>query len=249
MNNTLLLPRLGIVGGAGPMAGALLFQKIVQIAQSQYGCQTDADFPWTMLLSYPFADMLKNPLCEKQHQLVKEQLTACFSTFAQNGITLAAIACNTLHTFLDPSITQGIPLVHMIAETGSLLKQRSISHTFVLCSTTSARCQLHKAYFDCRYPDDAYQDEIQGLINTLLAGQQRREDAQKLSEQLNARLSLCLNKEEETVGLVLGCTEFSVFNEQFPMRLNGLDERILVFDPNQIVAEKLCALIFNNKTI
>lgn len=236
-------PRVGIIGGAGPMAGALLFQKIIQNCQKLYSCQADADFPSITLLSYPFAQMLQNP-DRTQKTLLKEQLNECLFNFVRNDIEIAAIACNTLHEFLDPSTTKPPTFLHMIEEIAWMLQQSQIKHTLVLCSTTAAECQLHKKYFDCQYPSQTFQVQIQGCIDQILVGKQSREEAQVLAYQLNTYLA---ELEETTIGLVLGCTEFSVFNEQFPLLSNGLDARFCVVDPNQIMAEKICRLVFKNK--
>ncbi len=93
--------RIGIIGGAGPWVGGLLFQKIVQVLQEKYGCREDQDFPYMMLLSYPFADMLKKPDDAAQCEIVRNQLKDCFQTLVDNKIDYAVIACNTLHRVLE----------------------------------------------------------------------------------------------------------------------------------------------------
>lgn len=234
------LPRIGIIGGAGPMAGALLFQKIIQICQRQYRCQQDEDFPCIFLLSYPFMDMLNNPTAQQTGQ-IKGQLKACITRLIQNEVDQIVIACNTLHAFLDQMEKQDDRLTHMIKETGNVLKQRQIYDRLILCSTTSSCYQLHRRYFECTYPDERNQTCIQALIDKILAGQQIKEDAEQLAMQLNQ-----VFKEQEAAnpGIILGCTELSVLNEQFPLHENGLDKRLRIFDPNQIVAERICQQIF-----
>ncbi len=49
---------IGIIGGAGPLAGALLLERILILSGSEYGCYKDADFPEVILLSFPFSEML-----------------------------------------------------------------------------------------------------------------------------------------------------------------------------------------------
>jgi len=49
---------IGIIGGAGPLAGALLFEQIIEICQKDYGCIRDFDFPSINLVSFPFSEML-----------------------------------------------------------------------------------------------------------------------------------------------------------------------------------------------
>jgi aspartate racemase len=196
-------------------------------------------------MSYPFADMMSDTLDDKQKTLIQKQLSSCFNCLTENKIQIAAIACNTLHEFVDGEAFQGLTFVHMIREIGPLLRQNNISKALVLCSSTSARCKLHQRFFDYCYFDGVIQSKLQNLIDIILAGQQCREDSQQLAEQLNAQLRLLQKVEGEKIGIVLGCTEFSVINEQFPLQANGLSEDFLVFDPNQIVAEKICSLIFN----
>jgi aspartate racemase len=237
--NAFTPPCIGIIGGAGPMAGALMFQKIIQICQEKYGCKQDADFPAIMLYSYPFADMLSQPWLNQE--VVANQLRECILKLKQNGATVIAIACNTLHTFLDLNEIDSLSFVHMIQATGDWIKQKQVKKTFVLCTKTSAEAQLHQRYFNCSYPNELFQLNVDRLIQTIMAGKQSQEDAKTLSQQINQYVAL----EENSIGLVLGCTEFSTFNDQFALERHGLSKRFSVFDPNQIVAEKICQIAFN----
>lgn len=239
MQSGLIQPTLGIIGGAGPMAGVLLLQKIIQICQEKYHCQEDDDFPYIVLLSYPFTDSL---ISEDNANLAKRQLTTCLKRLDEDGVKIVAIACNTLHEYLDGS-AYNFQFVHMIQETAKVIHLHPVTESFVLCSMTAARCKLHQKYFNCIYPDEDLQLEIYKLMNKILAGNHCREDSIQLAAQLNAQLALIENK-DNNVGLVLGCTEFSVLNNQFPLHLHGIDKRFTIFDPNQIVAEKICELIF-----
>jgi len=239
MNCTTIFPKVGIIGGAGPMAGILLFQKIVQIAQDRYGCCSDADFPYVMLVNYPFADMLQQD--SRQKKLLQKQLEDCFFKFKANEISIAAIACNTLHEFLDSKLfPDNIAFVHMIQETGCFLRENGLHESIILCTDTSAQCKLHKKYFNCSYPEKIFQGYIQDLIYRIMKGEYSEEDSKMLASALNSLSS-------EKVSLVLGCTELSVFNDEFPLKMHGLNENYLIVDPNLIVAEKICSLIFNNR--
>lgn len=237
------LARVGIIGGAGPMAGALLFQKIISLAQEKYHCKEDADFPFIMLLNYPFTNML-DTTDESIRRVLKNELDSCFKIFKNNKIDIAAIACNTLHEFLEEDREKTFPL-HMIQETADKLEDGS--KTLVLCTNTSAKCGLHKRYFDCLYPEKDLQQIVQQLIETVLGGHLKQEDAYNLAAQLNNVLPQLRRHSNQKVGLVLGCTEFSVFNAQFPLHAHGLSTEYVVFDPNTIIAEKICALVFKNK--
>jgi aspartate racemase len=238
------LPKVGIVGGAGPMAGLLLCQKIIQICQQKYGCKQDADFPYLMLLNYPFADMLKTGSVIQQ-ELLKMQLAECFETFASKGIQLGAIACNTLHAFL--SAKTPIQVVNIIEQTEQALKNKQVKASLVLCSRTSVQSKLHQSRFNCLYPNDDWQIEIDCLIDRVLAGQESVRDVEQLICQIrNFRSELSINQ-EEPFGLVLGCTEFSVLNEKWPLSCYGLDGCFAVIDSSQILAEEICESVFEKQ--
>lgn len=241
-NNTSPLSQIGIVGGAGPMAGVQLFQKIISTCQTEYACQNDADFPLITLLSYPFADMLSK---QRDKLRVKQQLMACLAKLANDGADFAVIACNTLHQFLPQPKELPLALVNIIAETGQQVEQSKATKCLVLCTESSAASQVHKSYFDCEYLDDALQQKIDLLIAKILAGQQQCSDAQALVRLLNSLQTQDARFQKNNLAVVLGCTELSVLEEQFPLRLNGLNNEITLLDPNQIAAEKICQNIFN----
>jgi aspartate racemase len=49
---------IGIIGGAGPLAGAFLLERVLSISNKTYGCYRDSDFPKIFLISFPFSEML-----------------------------------------------------------------------------------------------------------------------------------------------------------------------------------------------
>ncbi|MFZ4773108.1 MAG: aspartate/glutamate racemase family protein [Chlamydiia bacterium] len=215
-------PKIGIIGGAGPIAGALLFEKIIESCQRKYGCTHDADFPYCLLLNYPFSDVLGSKI---EQPLIESQLHECFSTFSRNEITIVAIACNTLHAFL-PSIPENIQLVHLIEETGRFLALNGWKNPLVLCTSTSAKTELHARYFPSRYLEPKEQAMIDLLVDQITIGKDL-EQARDLINQLQIEGPL-----------ILGCTELSLLNDRYPLRFTNL------IDPNQIVAKKICELHF-----
>lgn len=228
--------RIGIIGGAGPMAGSLLFQEIVKTLQSLYGCLNDGDFPFFLHISYPFEDMLKASL--KKESKIKEQLNECFHLLQNNDIQLGVIACNTLHAFLGSEKPRTFRLVHMIEALGNVFKPDTVP--LVLCSKTSADIELHRFYFPCLYPEPSFQTFLEQLINRILGGQYSVNDSITLSALLNQffQSHSILSK-----SVVLGCTEFSVLNNTFPLKGHGLDPSINIIDSNQVAARTLCEII------
>jgi aspartate racemase len=161
---------------------------------------------------------------ERDRELLINHVEQCFESFQSADVSIIAIACNTLHSFL-PDLPKSLQLVHLIEETGNYLEKNNIDSPLMLCSNTSAEEKVHSKFFSCRYPERAKQIEVDEIINQVLRG----EDFGKISERLDA---LC---GDEMV--VLGCTELSLLNEKAPLKHKK------ICDPNQIVAEKICSLI------
>jgi len=237
MKNKRALPRIGIIGGAGPIAGLQLANHIIRICQNKYQCVDDADFPYIMLLSFPFADMLTIDSGNSQRELLQKQLKECFETFSQHKISYAAIACNTLHEFLVPS--PGIEFLHMIKETAEFLKKNEISRSINLCTETSSKTQLHRKFFNCEYPSVKDQAIVDEVIYRILGGNIRAEDSEKL-----AKIAAKFRKDENTpLGIILGCTELPLLNDKFP--IDHFVKNCVIIDPMMIVAERLCKLVMN----
>ena len=205
--------QVAIIGGAGPEAGILLNQQIVRLCQKKYECKRDRDFPYVALFSFPFSEMLES---ENKIKVTTELTQLIQKECSQAEIW--AIACNTLHCYLK-GIEKPNQFVHLITP-----GQKPV----VFCSTTSKINQIHRAYFQCDYPEFAIQKVIDHLIDEIVANKPSKETYDQF-------ISLLENYKERQI--VLGCTEFSVLNDHFKLPAN-------VLDPLQILAEKICELHF-----
>src|SRR5690606_27079959 len=94
--NTTRKKRLGIISGAGPMAGALFLKKIIKAYQA-IGAWKDEDFPLMYLINYPFSDMLNNGY---EYNLIQKELLSCIDEL-QFKCDYIVITCQTLHLFLS----------------------------------------------------------------------------------------------------------------------------------------------------
>ncbi len=190
---------IGIIGGAGPFAGLALLEKIFSLSTTLYGCCKDRDFPKVILLSFPFSEMLASDIDTMQ---LKRELKECISQLRNNGAPILAIACNTLHLFLDDEEDLS-DLVHLPKVLREKIPENSTP--LVLCTSTSRKSQLHKKFFPCSYPDLSTQILVDRLIDNVLRGADRSfllRDLEKIIE------------EQEAQTIVLGCTELSLFTSQ-----------------------------------
>jgi aspartate racemase len=212
---------IGIIGGAGPLAGALLFETILSKSRKIYGCYRDQDFPKIFLLSYPFSEMLS---CEFNAAIVQQELREALQFLRQNGAEVLSIACNTLHAFLEGEMPGLISLPRELAREIPPGKP-----PLVLCTSTSVKFALHKRFFPCIYPAADVQREIDAIIDGILKGGNQKALVRKLINIIKAQA-------EETI--ILGCTELSLLAPRL------MQCKKTIIDPLEIAAEKIVKISF-----
>ncbi|CUI17414.1 Asp/Glu/Hydantoin racemase family protein [Candidatus Protochlamydia naegleriophila] len=213
---------IGIIGGAGPLAGAFLLERVLTLAGKKYGCYRDADFPKVFLISFPFSEML-TPTFDAAK--VRRELRDCLDQLLQNGASILAIACNTLHAFLDDE--DELDLIHLPRV---LATEVTDVEPLVLCTSTSAQFGLHRRFFACRYPDSTTQKKVDQMIDQILKGEERQKIVEELKELLQS---------QDAKAIILGCTELSLFTAQLSL------PNKLIIDPLEVVANKILEKSFS----
>ncbi len=216
---------IGIIGGAGPLAGAFLLERVLSLSGTIYGCYRDADFPKVFLISFPFSEMLCPDVDAAK---VRNELSGCLNQLRKNGASVLAIACNTLHAFLDEKdeLSDLVHLPRTLAEEVLLFDE-----PLVFCTSTSAKLGLHKQFLPCSYPDSQTQQEIDRIIDQILKGIDRSVILEKLENLLQKQVA-------NTV--ILGCTELSLFAAHL-----SLPNKVII-DPLEIMANKILQKSFLN---
>ena len=225
---------IGILGGAGPLAGSLLMTKVIQCCQIQYQCSQDDDFPKILLFSYPFSQMLQPNTSSQQEDKVHQQLQQALEFLYSSGCSVIAIACNTLHGFLTEAAAHNDRLVHLpeLALRASIQKQ--CTRVLTLCTSTAVVHQVHQV--PLVLPSASLQREVDALIQSLLCRSSCIQDRHRL-ETLITQL---VDDDPEIGAVLLGCTELSVLNTEFPLELSGQ----IVIDPLELAAKELCKKYF-----
>jgi aspartate racemase len=209
---------IGIIGGAGPQAGVYLLERLFTLATELYNCSRDADFPKVILISFPFSEMLGPESNDRQ---ISQELSQSLAQLRSNGASVLAIACNTLHAFLEEEPSDLINLPRMLCTL--------TTEPLILCTSTSARFGLHKRYLPCRYPAPPTQSKVDYLIDHVLAGQSK--------EKISSDLTTLINEQKEQT-VVLGCTELSLLSPR-------LSPTKKIIDPLELLAQKLITTSFH----
>lgn len=181
--------RFGIISGAGPMAGATLYQTVIQGLQEK-GAYHDADFPEILLYNYPFSDMLDG---NGSNYMVSQQLDEALSLLAEH-VDHIYIACQTLHLFLPKERLEALKVISLIDLIDKHCQDMKQSLA-VVASLTSALNNLHPdaLNIECHYIE---KERSQNAIVAILQG--KEPDLAWLHE-------ASLNQP-----VLLGCTEYSV---------------------------------------
>jgi len=216
---------IGIIGGAGPMAGALLVKKIVLSYQKECGCMRDCDYPKILLLSIPFSEMLVSTSVNAS--TITEELTDGLNILKKNGADILAIACNTLHGFLEGPVDK---LISMPKETQKYLSENHYLNTLVLATSTAIKKQVY-ASVNNSFLKEKDQKVLDQVINCILRGSFSKKESCLLE-------SLILTHKTSIDSVILGCTELSVLHDAYALQLG----EIAMIDPLDIMAKRLSYL-------
>lgn len=180
------LPTIGIISGAGPEAGMLLFEKIIQQLQ-HIGIWKDNDFPIMHLVNFPFSDMLGENINKEK---IAQQIDTCIQLLS-NHCDHIVVACQTLHKFI--SVNPESKLIHLFDLMKYELKRNE--KPLVFASKTSSIFKLHEKFLNikCEYFNP---EKSQAIINEILKG--KKVDLHWIENLAKKRM------------VILGCTEYSV---------------------------------------
>lgn len=208
---------IGIIGGTAPLAGAFLLERIFSLSMEINGSSRNADFPQVFLINFPFSEMLSSNMDAAQ---VRKKLNQALNQLRENGTSILAIACNTLHVFLDKKDDSSdfIHLSRLLAE------EKYAEKPLVFCTSTSVHFGLHKQYFPCLYLDAKTQKKVGEIIDQILQGADRTAILKKLK---------ALVLKQNAKKLILGCTELSLFSAQ----LSAMNK--IIIDRLEIMTRKI----------
>lgn len=203
------MKKLGIIGGAGPLASSLLYETLVRESYAQ-GCRV----PEIILINYPFTRGLSLEEGKENEKLIHEQLKYCIQVLVKSGVELGILACNTLHLFLKQHLRASAIQFYHLPELVIQAAQSKQHHRLLILGTqNTCRSQLYQlGEIDPLYPSSQDQKIIDEVIDRVLRGRILKEDSLLMSHLIER---ICyLNSFD---GVVLGCTDLPVLHHHFPI--------------------------------
>lgn len=223
------MKKLGIIGGAGPLASALLYETLIQESYN-LGRQV----PEIVLINYPFTRGLSINEGKENEKIIHTELSYCIQFLVKSGVEIGILACNTLHLFLKQHIHPAIQFFHLpelIIETAQIKHHHRL---LILGTQNTCRSNLYQiAGIQAIYPSSQNQIKIDGIIDRVLEGRILKEDASLVNHIIDATLH-----QETFDGVVLGCTDFPVLHHRFPISSSKP-----IYDSIKIPAKTLVGLL------
>ncbi|CUI16509.1 Asp/Glu/Hydantoin racemase family protein [Candidatus Protochlamydia naegleriophila] len=206
--------KLGIIGGAGPYASALLYQSIIK---KHYEAEREQT-PEIVLLNYPFTRGLSLKESQSHMQQLRLELQYCMNCLALQGVDRFAIACNTLHSFLPGLDLKGMNVLsipQLVIETAL----KADLHKLLLLSTaTTIQSRLYQhPSIRLVTPQAPEQKVLDAIIDRILAGVISKKDSEELSHLIHT----CALR-DGIDGIILGCTDLPVLHAHHPIDVGPL---------------------------
>ena len=211
---------VGIIGGMGPGATALLFQKLIDYTDAK----SDAEHMHIIIDN-------NTAIPDRTTAILNGENTPALCIVESGkklemcGAELLLIPCNTSHYFYDDIQEQlSVPVVNMIAETAKVCLNNGYTKVGVLATTGTSNTdtygrELNKFGVETVYPDVEGQKKVMEIIyDQVKAG--RKINVQILDQTLKKMAS------KGAQAFILGCTElpFAIKNGDFGYHfLDSLD--------------------------
>lgn len=225
--------KVGIIGGAGPYASALLYQQIIKVFYDQ-----KVALPELVLLNFPFTRGLS--LKESSQGAVKiiQELQLCFDSMLKQGVELVILACNTLHAFLKNLRLDGIRILHIPQNVVRKAMTLNLDRLLILGTQTTRQMGLYRhPSVELLYPQIEQQKIIDAIIDRILMGEISKKDSMTLSD--------LVMSQEDIDGVVLGCTDIPVLHHHHPLQVGSLP----ILDSIKIPAHYLYEELYETSSI
>ncbi len=212
------MKKLGILGGMGPMASQLFYNKL--IANIKATC--DQEHLDILLYSHATLPDRTTAIQSGNTQALLDKLVADLQFLEQSGAEVLAIPCNTSHYFYESlSKSVSVPLLNMIDLTVETLVELQPKKVAVLATEGTLATRLYQDKLEKnKIPCVELPCHIQNRVNVLIYDEIK---ANRLANLDNFSAIQSYLHDYEVDRVVLACTELSVFATQVQLHPSYVD--------------------------
>lgn len=200
--------RLGILGGMGPQATQIFYQRILDRTDAA----RDQEHVPTLIWSDTGMPDRTRAILSGDTEEVYRRLLAGGRLLEREDCTVLAIPCNTSHYFADR--LQGelkIPLLNMVRLSAAAMGKRGCKRVGILATDGTARAGIYQRELASQGMEGVLPGEkAQGLVMSIIY------DEIKRGEQGSREKFAAIDRELRAKGCdgaVLACTELSVYRD------------------------------------
>ena len=140
------MDKLGIIGGMGPLATNIFYNKII----SKTLAEKDQDHIWTVISSHStMTDRTSVIVNNDEKSVILDAVKEDLKIMEAAGVSTIAIPCNTFHYFYDDvaSLTN-IEIINMVFETLKVYKENFGDTACVLSTKGTKEARVYEKYAD-----------------------------------------------------------------------------------------------------
>jgi len=223
---------LGVIGGMGPKATAVFFDKVIENTVAQ----RDQEHVDMLILNHATIPDRTTVIMEGTEQRFLTEVARDLKLMEHAGVAHIAIPCNTSHYFYDAmQAMTSIPIINMVEETLHLIHDRYGSGIKIGVLATSGTMKTgvyakacQKYGMDLHIPDEAMQAQTMKIIYSNV-----KRDLDFSPEELQAQIDE-LRTEHGCACVILACTELSCI-ELGPDYAEGVVDAMQVLVERSIV--------------
>ena len=197
--------KLGIIGGMGPSATAVLYDRITDMTDAK----RDQDHMEILLFSCPQIADRTAYILDPAKENPGPQMTEAGLRLREAGAEILAMPCVTAHYFAEEiERGTGLPLIHMPRETARYLKERGILRAGIMATDGTIKSGIFKEAL-----------LAEGITPVIPGGEDQRGVMEIIYGQVKAGRPADMELFRRISGhlladgcgaVILGCTEFAV---------------------------------------
>lgn len=199
---------LGILGGMGPQATQVFYQRILDKTDAA----RDQDHVPTLIWSDTGMPDRTRAILSGETEAVFRRLLSDARLLEREGCTVLSIPCNTSHFFADRLQEElGIPLINMVRLSVRAMKDRGCTRVGILATDGTVQAGI--------YQEECAREGLEGIV----PGPEGQKlamsiiyDEIKRGEKGSREKFACLDgelRDRGCQGAILACTEFSVYKD------------------------------------
>lgn len=195
--------KIGILGGMGPQATGELYRLLIEKSISDFALVHNNDFPEIIIDSIPVPDFISDT---KNLQVAREMLIQRTKQLNAFGVGQICIPCNTAHMLIqDIREASDVPVLSIMDEVRRVVIHGRYLRVGLFASPMTIKSGLYDLFNEqvmLFIPNHVVQNRLEGIIRSVIAGQNRKE----LQPELTA-LANTFKQIHDLDVLILGCTE------------------------------------------